>query len=292
MDSITIAHIANFYNTCHTARMDISTWLRKATKELKDIGIESNRLDAELILSHTLRKPRTYLHAHLDETIDPRRKDIADARLGLRKERTPLAYIIGHKEFYGRLFKVTPATLIPRPETEDIVAQLLEDTTEEISPKTLIDVGTGSGCLGITAKLERPNFTVTLLDISPQALSIAQKNAQLLHAEVTTQRSDLLANYAVPADYIVANLPYVDRQWSVDTISPELRSEPELALYASNHGLKLILQLVPQAFRQLRPKGRLYLEADPVQHAPIKRAASQTGLTFVTVRGYCLVFSK
>ena len=136
--------------------MDISTWLKLATKQLKDIGITSARLDAELLLAETLRKPRTYLHAHLNEDIDPRRVDIANARLDLRLERVPLAYILGYKEFFGRKFRVTPAVLVPRPETEDLMTIFLQLTEADIAPKTVIDIGTGSGILGITAALERP----------------------------------------------------------------------------------------------------------------------------------------
>jgi release factor glutamine methyltransferase len=106
--------------------MTISTWLKLATKQLKDIGITSARLDAELLLAETLRKPRTYLHAHLNEDIDPRRVDIANARLDLRLERVPLAYILGYKEFFGRKFRVTPAVLVPRPETEDLMTIFLQ----------------------------------------------------------------------------------------------------------------------------------------------------------------------
>lgn len=106
--------------------MNISEWLIDATKQLKDIGIGSPRLDAELILAETLRKPRTHLHANLETEIDPRRIDIADARLRLRLERVPLAYILGHKEFYGRDFRVTPDVLVPRPESEAIITTMLE----------------------------------------------------------------------------------------------------------------------------------------------------------------------
>ena len=168
--------------------MNISDWLRSATKRLKDIGIESPRLDAELILAETLRKPRTYLHAHLDEDIDPRRIDIAEARLDLRKDRVPIAYIIGHKEFYGREFHVTPSVLIPRPESEDIVTTFLDIAAGDIAENLkLLDVGTGSGCLGITLKLERPDISVTLSDISRQALVIAEKNADQLGAHFVGQ---------------------------------------------------------------------------------------------------------
>lgn len=292
MDCDTIAYIANYINHCHTVVMDISTWLRVATKELKDIGISSARLDAELILAHTIRKPRTFLHAHLDEELDGRKKDIADARITLRKERVPLAYIMGHKDFYGRLFKVTPATLIPRPETEDMLELFLEHSSSEITPKTLVDVGTGSGCLGISAKLERPNLSVILLDTSARALAVAQRNAQQLGADVTILRSDLLSQYPAAVDYILANLPYVAREWDASTLSPELQSEPSEALYASDGGLKIIRALLPQAARQLQPGGIVYLEADPEQHNTLISDAARLDLRHVATRGYCIALQQ
>ena len=120
-----------------------------------------------------MRKPRTYLHAHPDDEIDPRRVDIAEARLNLRLDRVPLAYILGYKEFYGRKFKVSPQVLVPRPESEAIIELLKKFNASG----RLIDIGTGSGCLGITAKLELPQLDVVLSDVSDQALHIAQHNA-------------------------------------------------------------------------------------------------------------------
>lgn len=266
--------------------MSISSWLIDATKQLKDLGIDSARLDAELILSHTLRKPRTYLHAHLDETLDVRRKDIADARLELRKERTPLAYITGHKEFYGRRFAVSPSVLIPRPESEDMISWLLELTATQITPGRLIDIGTGSGCLGITAKLERALLDVTLTDMSQKALTVAQKNADALGAHVQTRKDNLLDRQGFQVDFALANLPYVDRQWT-DT-SPELRHEPAEALYAEEHGLRLIRQLIPQLARWLAPGGIALLEADPTQHPAITTMATDAGLSVIDTRGYII----
>ena len=106
--------------------MTIAEWMTHAAAALQSAGIPSARLDAEIILAHTLKKSRTYLHAHDDETLEARELEIADARLALREDRTPVAYIIGHKEFYGRPFKVTPSTLIPRPESEMIITLLKE----------------------------------------------------------------------------------------------------------------------------------------------------------------------
>lgn len=266
----------------------IRSWLREATKQLKAIGIASARLDAELILANTLRKARTYLHAHLDETIDPRRQDIADARLSLRLDRVPLAYILGYKEFYGRNFTVTPAVLIPRPESEDIISLLLEMTTNDIAPKTLIDIGTGSGCLGITAKLERPNLLVTLSDTSGKALAIAEKNAANLQADVFIQKQSLLSGNVQRLDYILANLPYVDKEWEV---SPELRHEPDEALYARRGGLALIEELLKQAPQHCNPGALVFIEADPVQHPAIISLASSLGLRPKEVRGYIIALA-
>lgn len=266
--------------------MNISAWLIQATKRLKAIGIPSARLDAELILANTLRRERPYLHAHLDETIDPRRLDIAEARLDLRLDRVPLAYILGYKEFYGRQFTVTPAVLIPRPDSEDMISLLLEMTTSDITPKTLIDIGTGSGCLGITAKLERPQLRVILSDNSSPALKIAEKNADTLKADVIIQRQSLLHGQLEPVNYIIANLPYVDKQWDV---SPELRHEPAQALFADQKGLSLINKLVEQAPACLLPDGFLFIEADPDQHGAIIRYAEHHGFTIHAQQNYIIV---
>ena len=192
----------------------ITSWLTTATNTLKQADITSARLDAELILANTLRKNRTYLHAHLDEEIDPRRVDIAEARLSLRLDRVPLAYILGKKEFYGREFDVSPSVLVPRPESEEMINMLLKLAPQDNQPRTLIDVGTGSGCLGITAALELPdNWHIVLSDISPKALSVAEKNAKKLGAKVFTQKQSLLLGQFEKLDCILANLPYVDKDW-------------------------------------------------------------------------------
>ena len=266
--------------------MIISEWLKIAAKSLKIANIPSARLDAELILANTLRKNRTYLHAHLDEEIDPRRFDIANARLDLRLDRVPIAYILGYKEFYGRKFTVSPSVLIPRPESEDLISLFLELTASEIAEKVLIDVGTGSGCLGITAKLERSNLSVILSDISKPALNIAEKNANALNADVHIQQQSLLNGQLKPVDYIFANLPYVDKNWDV---SPELQYEPGIALFAEDEGLKLILQLISQAPRCLISEGLLFIEADPQQHNRIIDEAVKNGFIKERVLNYILV---
>lgn len=270
----------------------IKDWLLGATRQLIAAGIASAKLDSEIILAHTLRKSRTYLHAHDDEPISGRQLEIADTRLLLRLDRTPIAYIIGHKEFYGRLFRVTPSTLIPRPESEDIITIIKESAPQASllqTTKKLVDVGTGSGCLGISAKLEIPELDVTLLDISKHALNVAEQNAKQLHATVTVLHSDLLTNFPFMADYIVANLPYVDPEWER---SPETSFEPELALFANNHGLHLIFKLLQQAPSRLTKTGLLILEADPRQHTAIIKEAKTHGLLFKETRGFIISFQQ
>lgn len=265
----------------------VEIWVRDAAEMLANVGISSALLDAEIILAHTLRKSRTWLHAHGEERLSLREREIAGARLDLRLDRTPIAYIIGHKEFYGRLFKVSPSVLVPRPESETII-ELLDNLCDG-STKTLVDVGTGSGCLGITAKLEHPELEVTLTDISHHALGIAEKNAETLGATIAIVKNDLLVpNPQLPPqiDIILANLPYVDHNWER---SPETNYEPELALFADKGGRALIERLLQEAPLYLVTGGILLLEADPEQHHALIVHATTLGYTHVVTEGYCVV---
>jgi len=271
----------------------ISAWLRSATAQLTAAAIPSAHLDAEILLAHTLKKSRTFLHAHGDEELDVRQIEIADARLALRLDRIPIAYIIGHKEFYGRLFRVTPATLIPRPETETII-ELLKEIVPTMTPPLphttrLVDVGTGSGCIGITAKLEFPELEVTLTDISRHALNVAAGNAKFLKADVTLTRSNLLIDYPFTADFILANLPYVDTEWER---SLETNFEPKLALFAENHGLALIYRLIDEAEIRCAKQGFTLLEADPRQHDDIIIYAKSRGFRLHETRGFIVCLQK
>jgi release factor glutamine methyltransferase len=272
----------------------INDWLADATRQLVFAEISSARLDSELILAHTLRTNRSYLHAHPEEPLTERAIEIANARLSLRLERVPVAYIIGHKEFYGRKFSVSTATLIPRPESE-VLIELLEEVVPRNSsllnenPLRLIDVGTGSGALGITAKLLHPELNVTLSDNSRHALKVAEKNASDLHADVTILQSDLLADFPFTANIIIANLPYVDPKWER---SPETDHEPAEALFANNGGKALIFELLVQTKDKLINGGSLILEADPEQHPAIIAEAKKYGLLLSKKEDYGLLFEK
>jgi release factor glutamine methyltransferase len=140
----------------------INDWLNTATSRLLAADIDSARIDAELILADSMDKSRTYLHAHNDEVLDIKYLSCANPQLERRIRHEPIAYIVGYKDFFGRKFVVTPDTLIPRPESEDFI-EMLNIILINLKPRQretkFIDVGTGSGCLGITAKLEFPFCT-------------------------------------------------------------------------------------------------------------------------------------
>lgn len=275
--------------------MNIEKWIRQASAELETLAIASSRLDSEIILAHTIGHPRTWLHAHSDDTVTDRQIEIANARLDLRKDFVPIAYIIGHKEFYGRRFVVTTDTLIPRPESEEMIELLNEympDTTSlaiSTAQKRLVDVGTGSGCLGITAKLEHPELHVSLVDTSKPALAVAEKNARLLNADVTTVSSDLLDNYPFTPSIVMANLPYVDESWER---SKETDHEPALALFASHDGLKLIQKLFDQLSTRMQPGGLAIFEADPRQWPQIEAYARSSGFSVASRRHFAMSFIK
>lgn len=267
--------------------MTIATWLSEAKVQLTEAGIPSAPLDSELLLSYALEKDRTWLLAHNEEVLLKAAEEKTNSLLARRLKREPLAYIRGWQEFYGRRFHVTPDVLIPRPESETII-ELLKQLSAPLSG-TLIDVGTGSGALGITIQKEFPKLQVALSDISPAALKVAERNSQELQAKISLVQSDLLQ--ATPhADIIVANLPYVDPTWQR---SPETQFEPALALFAKDAGLELIFRLIEQAASaKLASHGFLFLEADPRQSLDIKTFAAKRGFTFVRSEGFILQFQK
>ena len=211
----------------------------------------------------------------------------------------PKAYKLGRQNFYGRDFLVTPDVLIPRPETEQIIDAVLNLAGKPYLPgvkpgknqlpesPVILDVGTGSGCIAITLKKELPNAQVYATDISESALKVAQKNAQNHGVSIHFIISHLLDNVKFTPNTIVANLPYVDETW--DWLDKEaLSHEPKTALYAEDHGLKLIKELITQFTAQNIP--RLILEADPCQHEQIIDFAIKKGLQHLETRGFILTF--
>lgn len=278
--------------------MTIDDWLERATTELVRANIPSARLDAELILCHMLGVDRAWLIAHSDDSLarsalsqkgGTRReglKEYGEKLLLRRLKHEPIAYLVGYREFYGRNFIVTPDVLIPRPETE-VVIDLL--TLPADHAKALIDVGTGSGAIAVTAKLTFPHLKVEAVDISDEALAVAKKNAKNFGASVKFYRSDLLEQAGPHYDVVCANLPYVDRKWQV---SPEVHAEPDLALYAGDNGLALIKHLIQQASTKQTAGNYLLLEADPRQHDEIVTVCREHGYSWWQTEGFIVALQK
>lgn len=281
--------------------LSISEYFEKIIQLFSQAGIPTPRLDAEVLLAYVTNTNRAWLVAHSDKKIKNDEAAALEVVVQRRRKREPIAYLIGKKEFYGREFSVTPDVLIPRPETEDLIDLALASlhALQKISPAksaanlNIIDVGTGSGCVGITLKLEQPELSVTLSDISPAALDIARQNAEKHNAKVEFVHSDLLSSYAkiqnpkskIYFDLITANLPYVDYAWQR---SPETDHEPALALFAAHGGLELINKLIEQSTKVLTPNGYLLLEADPEQHASIIGFAENLGFAHAITQDYAV----
>lgn len=211
----------------------------------------------------------------------------------------PKAYKDGRIDFYGRDFFVSPDVLIPRPETESIIDIVKSLAGKPILPGVkapapkiaenakILDVGTGSGCIAVTIKKELPLTKVTGVDINPSALKVAEKNAEKLGADIELKESNLLSDVESEYDIIIANLPYVDAGW--DWLDKEALSyEPATALYAEDHGLKLIKELINQAKENTI---YLILEADPSQHEYIIEYAAKNGFLHSETRGFALLFT-
>lgn len=240
--------------------------LSGASLLLEKAGIDPDA--ASYVLSTRLQWTRSQLVLHGRDSmpVAVATQFAADTQRLLQNE--PAQYIVGRAPFWGRWFNVDPRVLIPRFDTELLIEWILAD---QLSGSGL-DLATGSGAIGLTLALELPQLQMTLSDLSADALTVAQSNATQLNVpNVQFVQSDLLQ--AVPAkfDFIVSNLPYIDRaEMPVMDTSTKL-FEPEMALYADNHGLALFAQLLPQLAQHLQPGGAVYLEFGYHQRAALAR---------------------
>lgn len=182
----------------------------------------------------------------------------------------PMQQIIGHEWFYNRKFKVTEDTLIPRPETEEWLEQVLTELPQE--PLTVVDIGTGTGIIGITVKLERPADDVTITDISKEALDVAKENAQVLGAEITAELGDLFEPLVGKKfDAIISNPPYISEDEINVMDQSVLDYEPKSALFADEDGLAIYKRMAESIEKYLKPNGRIYLEIGYQQGDSVSR---------------------
>ena len=242
------------------------TALANAIFSLTEAGCDTPRLDAEVLLAHVLGHERSWLFARYNDPITPSAQHTFDELVARRVRREPVAYIIGHREFYGLDFVVTPDVLIPRPETEHLIERIIASVPLDAAVR-IVDVGTGSGCIAVTLATQLPNAKIWAVDKSIDALKIARQNA-MQHGvveRITFVEGDLLTTLAGTWDIIVSNPPYVtDDEWA-DTM-PEVRDfEPRLALTAGSDGLDVIQRLFEQAQDVINPAGCMLVEIGHLQ---------------------------
>jgi release factor glutamine methyltransferase len=242
---------------------------------LKRHGADSPRLDAEVLLAETLHRPRIALYTSFDEVPGEEVRAAFRELVRRRTEGTPVAYLVGHREFFSLDFRVTQDVLIPRPETELLVMTLIElARQQDRQPVTICDVGTGSGIIAVAAAKHLPNSRVTAIDVSPAALAVARGNAEVhgVLDRIDFVQSDLLAG--VPEerrfDFVVSNPPYVSEA-ELGRLAPEVRRfEPRVALVAGQRGTEVIEALLGQAADRIRPGGHILLEISPMIHDAVQ----------------------
>ncbi len=241
--------------------MIIREALLEATRRLESHHISNARLQAEVLLAHCISADRTYIYTHDDRVLTETESQSLEEAIYDRVSGVPLQYIVGRQEFYGRDFHVSPAVLIPRPETEHIVEAVLE--LRPADGARILDVGTGSGCIAVTLALEVKGVQVFASDISEIALQVARGNALTLGADVRFACMDLLDATQSQFDFIVSNPPYV-RPGDLSRLQREVREhEPHVALFSpitSDDEVGIYRRLVAGACERLCPGGYLIME--------------------------------
>ena len=239
------------------------------TRRLRPVS-ETASLDAQLLLAHVLGANRSWVLAHPEATLTEEQQFALEAGARRLEAGEPLPYLLGQWEFYGLDFIVTPAVLIPRPETELLVEQALGWLHSRYSAETIgacraADIGCGSGCVAIALAKNFPGLAVTAADLSPEALAVARRNVARhgLDGQVTLAQADLLPEAPPIFDLICANLPYIPTARLAEL--PVARWEPHLALDGGPDGLELIRRLLGQATGRLVRPGLLLLEIESSQ---------------------------
>lgn len=249
--------------------------LTQAIARLTAENVPSPRLNAELLLMFTLNCDRAHLFAHPEREVTSEETARYEAALAERSRGVPAQYITGHQEFWGMDFVVTPAVLIPRPETEHVIETVLELQASGLGSPTaapevrgmrsavrIVDVGTGSGCIALALAKELPRAEIHAIDISPAALEIARANAarHQLERRVHFHQTNLLEGVDGEFDFVVSNPPYVGES-EQDTVQLEVRKfEPRIAVFAGPKGTEVIARLIREAREALRPGGWLVME--------------------------------
>lgn len=238
--------------------------------------------EARLLLGHVLGRGAAWMVAHDGELLDEDQMLGFASLVARRAGGEPVAYLVGYREFFGRRFGVSPAVLIPRPETELLVELALAKVGAD-STANILDLGTGSGCIAITLALERPSARLTAIDVSSAALAVAASNARNLGASLRLVQGDWYSGVAgARFDLIVGNPPYI-AEGDPHLACGDLRHEPRSALASGADGLDALRIIVANAARRLAPGGALMLEHGYDQAAAVQQLMAQANLNHVRV---------
>jgi release factor glutamine methyltransferase len=259
----------------------IGRLLNWTTEYLSNTGSTSPRLDAEVLLAEARCCERIDLYTAFDETADEKMRTVFRDLVRRRAAGTPVAYLVGQREFYSMAFEVTPAVLVPRPETEFLIVALLDQVKQEQSKRTLriADIGTGSGVLAVTAAVQLNDCQVTATDVSSAALDVARRNASRhrVSDRIDWREGNLFAalEAEVEFDYVISNPPYVSEEEYQQLPSDVRDHEPRGALVAGERGTEVIEQLVSGAVAHTKPGAWLLVEISPM----IEQAVSDSFAT-------------
>jgi release factor glutamine methyltransferase len=241
--------------------MTVLELLQATTAYFKKHNLESPRLNAEHLLAHVLKRKRIDLYLEFERVLSESELGPLRELVRRRSQGEPLQHLLGTVEFCGLTFVCDKRAMVPRPETEQLVEVLISSLKSEISNFRIVDVGTGSGVIALSLAANFPAAEVLAVDISDDALALAQENAARLNMadRVRFSKTNLLENLNGAFDLIVANLPYISTE-ARETLSREVLHDPEVALFAQARGDELVRELIAQTPSRLRPGGMLALE--------------------------------
>ena len=251
----------------------VKAQLAQTRATLATAGIALPWLDAEILVAHVIKSSRERLHSHPERLLTVAQRARLHRLTSRRAARVPVPYLVGEREFYGHMFRVTPAVLIPRPSSELLVELAVEWLNAHPSARRVIDLGTGSGAVAISVAKAVPRVRIEARDVSARALRVAAENIahHRLRGRITIVKGNLLRG-AKPADVILANLPYIPE--ALRRVRPkELDYEPALALDGGKDGLTLIRTALAQAPAVAKSSGLVLFECDPAQTRRIVRLA-------------------
>jgi release factor glutamine methyltransferase len=261
--------------------MTIEQQLESATAALASVGLPTPRLDAEVLLASYLKKDRVWLFVHSERRLSPLEAEDFRRWVLRRQQREPVAYLVGHKEFWSLDFAVDSRVLIPRPDTEVLVEEVLNMLAlHRTDQPEILELGTGSGAIAVALASELPEARITATDLSPEALAVAAGNADRhsLTGRIEFLQGNLFAPVKGRFDVIVSNPPYIAAEDYVQLPDGVRNFEPREALLAGKEGMDYYVEIIPQAASFLKPGGWLLLEIGAGQKERIEGLFSQSGL--------------